>query len=153
MKIYMYIKDRTEFHLCINRGKYFGHRCEELTHWKRPWCWERLKAGGEGDDRGWDNWVASPMWWTWVSANCGSWWWTGRPGVLQSMGSQSRTRLNDWTELKGGEDMGELPWMKRQSTEDLSGRGTTLWDSIMMDTWSYICPSPLNGQLEEWTLR
>ena len=62
--------------------------CEELTHLKRPWCWERLKAGGEGDDRGWGGWMASPTQWTRVWVNSGSWWWTGRPGVLQSMGSQ-----------------------------------------------------------------
>ena len=61
---------------------------EELTHLKRPWCWEWLKAGGEGDDRGWDGWMASPTQWTWVWANSRSWWWTGRPSVLQSMGSQ-----------------------------------------------------------------
>ena len=76
-------------------------RCEELTHWKRPWCWERLKAGGEGDDRGWDGWMASPTQWTWVWVNSGSWWWTERPGMLQSMGSQEvghnwATELN-WT--------------------------------------------------------
>ena len=59
---------------------------EELTNLKRPWCWERLKAGGEGDDRGWDGWMASPTQWTWVNSR--SWWWTGRPGVLQSMRSQ-----------------------------------------------------------------
>ena len=59
--------------------------CEDLTHWKRPWCWEGLKAGGEGDDRGWDGWMSSPTGWTWVSASSGSWWWTGKPGVLQSM--------------------------------------------------------------------
>ena len=62
--------------------------CEELTHWKRPWCWERLKAGGEGDDREWDGWMTSPIWWTWVWASSRSWWWTRRPGVLQSMGLQ-----------------------------------------------------------------
>ena len=61
---------------------------EELTHLKRPWCWERLKAGGEGDDRGWDGWMASQTQWMWVSVTSGSWWWTGRPGVLQFMGSQ-----------------------------------------------------------------
>ena len=73
---------------------------EELTHWKRPWCWEGLGAGEEGDDRGWDGWMASPTRWTWVWVNSGSWWWTGRPGVLRSMGSRkSRTRLSDWTEL------------------------------------------------------
>ena len=61
--------------------------CEELTHWKRPWCWERLKAG-EGDNRGWDGWMASPTQWTWVWANSGSWWRTGKPGMQQAMGSQ-----------------------------------------------------------------
>ena len=62
--------------------------CEELTHWKRPWHWEGLKTGGEGDDRGWDGWIASPTWWAQVLVSSGSWWWTGRPGVLQFMGSQ-----------------------------------------------------------------
>ena len=57
-----------------------------------------LDAGGEGDDRGWDGLMASPIQWTWVWVNSGSWWWTGRPGMLQSMGLQSRTRLSDWTE-------------------------------------------------------
>ena len=61
---------------------------EELTHWKRPWCWEGLGAGGEGDNRGWDGWMASLTWWTWVWVNSRSWWWTGRPGVLWFMGSQ-----------------------------------------------------------------
>ena len=58
--------------------------------WKRPRCWERLRSGGEGDDRGWDGWMASPSptQWTWVWASSRSWWWTGKPGVLQSMGSQ-----------------------------------------------------------------
>ena len=61
--------------------------CEELIHWKRPCCWEGLKAG-EGDDRGWDDWMASPSLWTWDWVNSGCWWWTGKPGVLWSMGSQ-----------------------------------------------------------------
>ena len=57
--------------------------CEELIHLKRPWCWERLRTGGEGDDRGgWDGWMASPTQRTWVWVNSGSWWWTGKPGVL-----------------------------------------------------------------------
>ena len=72
--------------------------CEELTHWKRPWCWEGLGAGAEGDGRGWDGWMASLTRWTWVWVNSGSWWWTGRPGVLRFMGSQSQTWLSDWTE-------------------------------------------------------
>ena len=72
--------------------------CEELTHWKRPWCWEGYGAGGEGDEREWDGWMASPTQWTWVCVNSRSWWWTARPGVLRFMESQSWTRLN-WTEL------------------------------------------------------
>ena len=63
--------------------------CEELTHLKRPWCWERLRAEGEGDDTGSDGWMASLTQWTWVWVDSGSWWWTGRPGMLQFMGSQS----------------------------------------------------------------
>ena len=84
----------------------FGHLMSwlignELTHWKRPWCWERLKAVGEGDDRGWDGWMASPTQQTWVWANSGSWWRTGKPGMLHSMGlAKSWTRLCDWTTTK-----------------------------------------------------
>ena len=65
-----------------------GHWCKQPTHWKRPWCWERLRAGGEGDDRGWGGWMASPTQWTWVWSNSGRQWRIGRPGVLQSMGLQ-----------------------------------------------------------------
>ena len=77
--------------------------CKELTHWKRLWCWEGLGAGGEGDNRGWDGWMASWTWWTWIWVNSRSWWWTGRPGVLLFMGSQRvghdwATELN-WIEL------------------------------------------------------
>ena len=78
--------------------------CEELTHWKRLWCWEGLGAGGEGDDRGWDGWMASRTRWTWVWVNSGNWWWTGRPGMLQFMGLQRvghnwATELN-WTKIQ-----------------------------------------------------
>ena len=72
---------------------------KEPTRWKRPWCWERVKAGWEGDDRGWDGWMASPTWWTSVWVGSGSWRWTEKPGVLQSMGFQ--WVRHDWvTELK-----------------------------------------------------
>ena len=72
--------------------------CKELTQWERPWWWERLKAGREGDDRGWDGWMASLMLWAWFWVSSRSWWWAGKLGVLHSMGSQSRTRLSDWVE-------------------------------------------------------
>ena len=67
--------------------QYFATWREELTHLNSPWWWERLRVGGEGDDRGWDGWMASLTQWTWVWASSGRWWWTGKPGVLQSMGS------------------------------------------------------------------
>ena len=74
---------------------------EELTRWKRPWCWERLKAGGEGDDRGWDGWIASPTQWTWVWVISGNWWWTEAWSAavmgLQRVGRDWVTELN-WTE-------------------------------------------------------
>ena len=78
----------------------------------KDWCWERLRAGGEGDDRGWDSWMASPTRWTWVWASFGSWWWTGRPGVFQSMGSQRAghnwaTEVN-WTETSSSDPIKEV---------------------------------------------
>ena len=82
--------------------QYFGHLMEKLTHWKIPWCWEGLRAGGEGDNREWKGWMAPLTRRTWVWVNSRSWWWTGRPGVLLFMGSQRvghdwATELN-WTE-------------------------------------------------------
>ena len=87
---------------------YLAKTTWELTHWNRPWCWEGLGAGGEGDNRGWDGWMASPTWWTWVWVNSGSWWWTGRPGVLQSMGLQ-------WV---GHNWVTELNWMWELDCEE-----------------------------------
>ena len=75
--------------------------CEELTYLKRSWCWERLRTGGDRDDRRWDGWMASLTQWTWVWVGSRSWWWTGRPSMLQSMGSQRVGQ--DWaTELNCG---------------------------------------------------
>ena len=68
---------------------------EKPTHWKRPWCWERLKTGGEGNDRGWDGWMASPTQWTWVWANSSRWWRTGKPGVLHAVHGVTKS----WTRL------------------------------------------------------
>ena len=82
--------------------------CEELTHWKRLWCWEGLGVGREGDNRGWDGWMASQTRWSWVWVNSGSWWWTGRPGMLQFTGSQRVG--HDWAT--------ELNWTERQGTDN-----------------------------------
>ena len=76
--------------------------CEKWTHWKSPWCWERLKARGEAGDRGWDAWMASLIRWTWVWVSSRSWWWTGKHGILQSLGSQRVG--HDWAT--------ELNWMQ-----------------------------------------
>ena len=84
------------------KRQYFGHLMWRADSWERPRCWEWLKTGGEGDDRGWDGWMASPTQWTWDWVDSGSWWWTGRPGVLRFMGSQRV--WHDWAiELNGTE--------------------------------------------------
>ena len=74
----------------------------------KDWCWEGLGEGGEGDERGWNSWMASPTQWTWVSVNSGRWWWTGRPGVLHAIHgvAKSRTWLRDWAELNWDEHWG-----------------------------------------------
>ena len=84
--------------------QYFGHMMWRADSLERPWCWERLRAGREGDDRRWDGWMASPTQWTWVWVNSGNWWWIRRDGMLQSMGLQSvkhnwETELN-WYSIK-----------------------------------------------------
>ena len=95
--------------------------CEELTHWKRPWSWEGLGAGGEGDDRGWDGWMASPTRWTWVWVDSRSWWWTGRPGMLQFMGSHRVG--HDWVTELNWTYKGRLIWLTEVlSTETLKAR-------------------------------
>ena len=91
--------------------QYFGPWCEELTHWKRIWGWERLKAGGKGNDRGWDGCMTSPIRWTWVWASSRSWWWTGKPSMLQSMGLQ-RVRCDWATELNWS-----ILWRNAQNTD------------------------------------
>ena len=110
-----------------------------MTHWKRPWCWEKLKVRGEGDHWVSNDWMALPSQWTWVWANSGSWWWTGSPDVLQSMGSQRVghnwvTELN-WTEptvvFLPGEShrqrvsVGYNPWGCKESNINI--QTLTLW--------------------------
>ena len=108
--------------------------CEELTHLKRPWCWERLRAGGEGDDRGWDGWMASPTRWMWVWVNSGSWW--GQGGVVccgswgfkeSDMTEQlSWTELN-WTYFQGRN--GDADVENRLVNTEREGEGGTIWES------------------------
>ena len=106
--------------------------CEELTHWKIPWCWERLRTGGEGDDRVWGGWMASPTQWTWVWC----WWWAGRPGVLHGV-TKSQTQLSDWTEPAAQFQKNKRPnkklgqrtkqtFLQRTHTDDLQTQGRML---------------------------
>ena len=81
------------------KPQYFGHLMQRADSLKRPRCRERLRAGGEGDDRGWDGWMASPTWWTWVWVNSESWWWTEAWRAVIHGVTKSRTQLSDWTEL------------------------------------------------------
>ena len=102
--------------------------CEELTRLKRPWCWERLKAGGEGDDRGWDGWMASLTWWTWVWVSSGSWWWTGNPGMLQSWGHRVG---HDWaTELNWHDWAKEISFFINKRNKLLSGE----WMQLLINS-------------------
>ena len=95
--------------------QYFGYLMRRANSIERPGCWGRLKAWGEGDDRGWDGWMASPTQWTWVWASSGSWWWTGKPGVLQSMESQ-RVGHNWVTELNWCSEKFKQFWSTRPSS-------------------------------------
>ena len=81
--------------------QYFGHLMRRIDSLEKLWHWDGLGAGGEGDDWGWDGWMASQTRWTWVWVNSRRWWWTGRPGMLQFMGSQRvghdwATEVSEW---------------------------------------------------------
>ena len=122
--------------------------CEEPAHWERPWCWERLRARGEGGDGGWDGWMTSSTQWTWVWANSGRWWRTGKPGVLQSMGSQSQTWLSDWTttsksgwvgwQREGGAGFAirTVPWFSERERE--KGTEAGWWPGFLQGETDYI---------------
>ena len=102
--------------------------CEELTYWKRPRCWGRLKTGGEGDDSGWGGWMASLTLYTCIWGSCGSWWWTGRPAVLQSTGSQR----------VGHEWATELNWADGTRYHDLSFLMLSFKPAISLSSFTFI---------------
>ena len=107
--------------------QYFGHLMLRMDSFEKTRCWERLKAG-EGDDRGWDGWMASLTWWTWVWVSSGSWWWTGKSGVLQSMRSQ-RVGHNWATGLN--------PLEEHSSSPQLTSASSSCWLCI----WKFWGPS------------
>ena len=114
---------------------------KNLTHWKRPWCWERLWAGGERYDRGWDGWMASPTQWTWIWASSRRWWRIEKSVMLHSMGSQGHTWLNNWTTVpigpSGWIELGEQE--RALSPQIQSSLGTYLfsWSSQSLFKFSW----------------
>ena len=125
-------------------SKYFRKKKrmpKKTDSFERPWCWERLKAGGgEGDNRGWDGWVASPTQWMWVWVNSRSWWWTGRPGVLQSMESQKVghdwvTELNWRRLLLKGLIFKRRKTVKRPSLTQATKNRTIAWGVGKVSRW------------------
>ena len=106
--------------------------CKRKGHWKKPWCWEKLKAEGEECGRGWGGWMASPIQWTWTWASSGKWWGTEKPGVLQSMGSK-RTGHDLVTEK-------QLPSLIDKPIINLFGHQSSPWLIISVWRWtSWIC--------------
>ena len=124
---------------------------EELTHWKRSWCWERLRAGGEVDDRGWDGWMASLTQWTWIWTNSKRQWRTEEPGVLQSMRlRQLGTWLSDWISTMGTSynqkvNCGKSSFPKVVTTSSYTFSSESDFDSNFIKRWSLCClPLRLN---------
>ena len=113
---------------------------EELTHLKGSWCWERLRAGGEGDDRWWDGWMASLTQWTLVWVDSGSWWWTGRPGVLRFMGLQRVG--HDWAT--------ELNWTQSVRLGDWLGRQELDHERLWLAMWACITQKGKEESLESF---
>ena len=114
--------------------QYFGHLMRRVDSLENPsWCWEGLGAGGEGDHRGWDGWMTSPTRCTWVWVNSGSWWWTGRPGVLWFTGSQRVG--HDWAT--------ELNWTEGCHCWRVHGRAGASENSLATATDPELCSSPL----------
>ena len=106
----------------------------EPSHWKSPWCWERLRATGEGDNRGWDGWMASPTQWTWVWVDSWGWWWTGRPGVLWFMGHEE----SDTTEQLNSRCPSADEWIRK------------LWYIYTMEYYSAIKKNTFESVLMRW---
>ena len=120
------------------------------------WCWERLKAGGEGDNRGWDGWMASLTWWTWVWASSGSWWWTGKPGALHSMGSQKSdvTEGLNWTDefmffcLKF--HWTNIPFFLKNKKSEVAQLCPTLCDPMDCSLWGSFIHGLFQARVLEW---
>ena len=116
--------------------QYLATWCEQLTHWKRPWCWERLKAGGEGDNRGWDGWMPSPTRWTWVWASSGSWmdmeaWSRSFPYFLQFKSEFSNKEFMIWATVSSWSC---FCWLYRASPS-LAAKNIIILISVLTIWW------------------
>ena len=131
--------------------QYFGHLMQRTGSFEKTWCWERLKAG-EGDDRGWDGWMASLTQWTWLWVNSRSWGWTGKPGMLQSMGSRLNwTLIGMWASCENTCSLWFFFWLLRAELSSLSSWGPpapltshlcTLWTSVPLSVGAAHAPVP-----------
>ena len=131
--------------------QYFGHLMSKADSLgKKPWCWERLKVGGEGDDRGWAGWMASLAQWTWVWVDSRSWWWTGRPGVLQFMGLQRVGQ--DWaTELNWVSIMVQTKAQEVQYFWNKHKQGEMIWVAFLSLAICYL-NKHLLSDAQTWVL-
>ena len=133
--------------------QYFGHLMQRADSLEKTWCWERLKAGGEGDNKGWDDWMASPTRWTRVWVSSRSWWWTEKPGVLQSMGSQ-RVR-HDWATEMTDSGTDELQYLSSDCAAEThmkmicksQEKNICCGQSYMLATYTYTFLTPICLQL------
>ena len=116
--------------------QYFDYLMWRTDSLERPWCWERVKAGGEGDRRGWDGWMASPTWWTWVWSSSGSWWWTGKPSVLLSMVLQIVGQ--DWVTEPNWTDWEKEAHSRRKSAVPFWLQKTTFKEKNATISWHMI---------------
>ena len=128
--------------------QYFGHLMRRVDSLEKLWCWEGLGAGEEGDDWGWDGWMASWTRWIWVWVNSERWWWTGRPGVLWFMG----TGLSDWSELNWYFNLKKQTENPLKCMDSHCNTCNTVYGIILrMITFSYICKTPITQSVQVYT--
>ena len=132
----------------MRKLQYSGHSMRRSDSLEETWCWERLKAGGEGDDRGWDGWMASPTWWTWVWTSSRRWWRIGKPGALQSMGSQQVG--HNWVTRQQQIVLWlQMPELYLKYAIKAKSRATQTWTGGAKPQRAVFCSLEINGWVSE----